>query len=293
VKPAPFDYYRATSLDEACTLLAAHGGEAKLIAGGQSLVPMMAMRLVRPAVLVDINDIAALSYVLVEAQQVRIGAGTRQARLAADDRLAASVPLIREALRWVGHDQTRNRGTIGGSLVHADPSAELPLAAAMLDATLVLHTQGEPVRARPARTFFSGPMSSDIGPHECLVELRFPRWPEPHAGCAFDEVSIRHGDFALVSACAQIGLDERGRCARAALAIGGAAPVPLDLSPAAGRLIGSDLRDEDIREVVEEALRHLDPPSDLHASREYRRHLARVLAGRVLFQARARARVRA
>jgi len=282
VKPAPFEYVRARSLPEACALLAGHGAEAKLIAGGQSLVPMMAMRLVRPAVLVDINDVDALRYLAVEPAQVRIGAGTRQAALAADDRLAAAVPLIRAALRWVGHAQTRNRGTIGGSLVHADPSAELPLAAVLLDATLCLHAQGAPVREHSARTFFTGPMSTGIAPQECLAELRFPRWPGPRTGCAFEEVSIRHGDFALVAACAQVRLDGSGRCLQAALAIGGAAPVPLDLSAAAGRLAGSDLRDDDIAQAAAEALRHLDPPSDLHASAEYRASLAVAYTARAL-----------
>jgi CO/xanthine dehydrogenase FAD-binding subunit len=292
MKPAPFEYCRAASVDEACALLAEHGSEAKLIAGGQSLVPMMAMRLLRPAVLVDINDIDALRFIAVEPDRVRIGAGTRQAALEADSALAAALPLIREALRWVGHEQTRNRGTIGGSVVHADPSAELPLAAVMLDATLCLRAQGAPIRLQQARAFFSGPMSTEIAPEECLAELHLPRWSGLDVGCAFDEVSIRHGDFALVSVCAQVGVDGEGRCGRAALALGGAAPIPLDLSAPVAKLVGTRLEDAAVDQVVDEALRDLEPPSDLHASAAYRRSLARVLARRALRQARDDARTR-
>jgi CO/xanthine dehydrogenase FAD-binding subunit len=277
-------------VEEACEVLAGHGSDAKLIAGGQSLVPMMAMRLIRPAVLVDIGQLAALSFIAIEADAVRIGAGTRQAAIERDDELAGAVPLLRQALEWVGHVQTRNRGTIGGSLVHADPSAELPLAAVMLDATLSLQGQGAATRRERAREFFSGPMSTNINPEECLTELRFPRWPGAYVGSAFDEVSIRHGDFALVSACAQLALDRSGRCSRAALAIGGAGPVPLDMSDAVSDLVDSFVAAADIERAAEQAAQRLEPPADLHASAEYRRALARVLAMRVLALARERAR---
>jgi len=293
MKPAPFEYRRARSVEEACAALAENGSDAKLIAGGQSLVPMMAMRLIRPQVLVDILDIAALKFVAVEADAVRIGAATRQADLESHDPLAAAVPVIRQALRWVGHVQTKNRGTIGGSLAHADPSAELPLAAAMLDARLSVSRHGGAARELSARAFFSGPMSTALEPEECVTELRWPRWNGARVGSSFDEVSIRHGDFALVSACAQIGLDEAGRCLRAALAIGGAGPVPLDVSAAVQPLVGTRLDEDDVDAAAQAGVEGLDPPSDLHASADYRRHLARVLARRVLRQAAERARAAA
>jgi len=251
---------------------------------------MMAMRLIRPSVLVDIGQLAALKFIAVEPAAVRIGAATRQAAIDGHDELSAAVPLLRQALQWVGHVQTRNRGTIGGSLVHADPSAELPLVAVMLGATLSLQSRGGATRSEQARAFFSGPMSTNIRSDECLIELRFPRWPGTRVGSAFDEISIRHGDFALVSACAQVALDEAGRCSRAALAIGGAGPVPLDLSEEAASLIGSSIAAPDIERVAEEVAQRVEPTSDLHASAEYRRALARVLAARVLEQACERAR---
>src|SRR5262249_44643697 len=166
LKSAPFDYVRTASLAEACALLARHD-DAKLIAGGQSLVPMMAMRLVRPAFLVDINEIAALKFVKIEKDSVRIGASPRQCTVERDDALAAKLPLLRQALAWVGHVQTRNRGTVGGSLAHADPAAELPLAALVLGARFVLRsTRG--ARTVDAGQFFAGPMLTAARPHECL-----------------------------------------------------------------------------------------------------------------------------
>jgi len=290
MKPAPFEFLRAGSLEHACELLAAHGSEARLIAGGQSLVPMMAMRLVRPGLLIDLNDVETLKYVAVGEDSVRIGAGTRQASMAAHQGLATAVPLLRLALEFVGHEQTRNRGTLGGSLAHADPAAELPLVAVMLDATIRVHSQRDGPRPITARTFFAGPMATRLGHEDCITEVVFPIWSGPRCGAAFDEFSIRHGDFALVAACAQVRLDERGQCTAAALALGGVGPVPLDMSHHAVRLVGSALEDAAVDHVAHRAAAELEPHADLHASADYRRHLARVLAARVLRQARTRAR---
>jgi CO/xanthine dehydrogenase FAD-binding subunit len=289
LKAAPFEYARAASLDEACSLLARHGGDAKLIAGGQSLVPMMAMRLLRPAWLVDINEIDALKFVKLEGDLARTGACTRQVMVERNDWLGARVPLLRQALAWVGHVQTRNRGTVGGSLAHADPSAELPLAARVLGAKMIARS-AKGSRTLEAEKFFAGPMTTSVRPDECLEEIHWPVWSEKRAGSAFTEIAIRHGDFAMVAAAAQVALDGDGRCTRAAFGLGGVAGTPLAFPKLASRLVGTKLEDKVIQDVAEAAAIDTDPGSDLHATKEYRRHLARVLAARALREARDRAR---
>lgn len=290
MKAAPFEYTRAASLAEACALLANHGNSAKLIAGGQSLVPMMAMRLVRPAWLVDINEIAALKFVKIERDAARIGACTRQCIVERDDALAACLPLLRQALAWVGHVQTRNRGTVGGSLAHADPSAEMPLVAQVLGAKIALRS-AKGARTLDAKEFFSGPMATAARPDECLEEIHWPIWGEKRRGSAFTEISIRHGDFAMVAAAAQVALDSHGRCTRAVLGIGGAAGTPLAFPKIAARLVGTTLDDPAIDAAALDAASETDPGSDLHATKEYRRHLARVLAARALREARENAKL--
>lgn len=296
MKAAPFEYARPATLAEACSLLAAHGPDAKLIAGGQSLVPMMAMRLARPAWLIDISRLAELQRIAAPADLpadqdgvFAVGAGVRQCVMERDPHARASVPLLARALRWVGHVQTRNRGTIGGSIVHGDVSAEIALVACVLDAMLELRdTSG--VTEVPAREFFLAPMVTSIAPEQCLTEIRFPVWRglggEAMRGCAFDEVSVRHGDFALVSACAQVVVDADGRCLRAELGIGGAAPVPLALPEIDPQLVGTRLDEQAITAAADAAAEMIDPEGDLHASADYRRHLARVLLERVLRAAR-------
>ena len=288
MKSAPFEYARAASLDEACALLAKHGDSAKLIAGGQSLVPMMAMRLVRPAFLVDINEIAALRFVTVEKDGARTGACARQCAVERDDALAARVPLLRQALAWVGHVQTRNRGTLGGSVAHADPAAELPLVARVLGAKMILRS-AKGARTLDAGKFFAGPMSTSMQPDECLEAIHWPAWGEGRAGSAFTEIAIRHGDFAVVAAAAQVALDPGGRCTRAGLGLGGVGGTPLAFPEIASRLVGAKLDDEAIDGAASDAAKESDPGSDLHATKEYRRHLARVLAARALREARDRA----
>jgi CO/xanthine dehydrogenase FAD-binding subunit len=288
LKAAPFEYVRAASVGEACELLARHGEAAKILAGGQSLVPMMAMRLVRPTWLVDINEIPALKFVKFEKDVAHIGAGTRQCAVERDDLLASRVPLLRQALAWVGHVQTRNRGTIGGSLVHADPSAELPLVAQVLGARVLLRS-GSGTRTLEAAQFFAGPMTTVARSDECLEEIQWPIWIERGTGSAFTEISIRHGDFAMVAAAAQVTLDGGGRCTRAALGLGGVAGTPLAFPKIAARLVGTKLDDEAIEGAASDAAKETDPGSDLHATAEYRRHLARVLAARALREAREKA----
>lgn len=284
MKAAAFEFRRARSVAEACALLARYGSEAKLIAGGQSLVPMMAMRLARPALLVDINEAEDLAGIDWRQDEAVIGAGVRQSRIEHDAALAIKVPLLRKALRWVGHAQTRNRGTIGGSIVHADPSAELPLAACVLDARLVLRDESGESEI-PAREFILAPMVSTIAPEQCLSAIRIPLWREPRSGCAFEEVSQRHGDFALVAAAAQVALDQEGRCVRASLGTA-CAPVPQAHPEEAGRLIGHPLDDAAIEAAAASVARAVAPDSDLHASAAYRRHLAGALTRRALAAAR-------
>jgi CO/xanthine dehydrogenase FAD-binding subunit len=281
LKSPPFEYARAGSTEEACALLAQHGDNAKLIAGGQSLVPMMAFRLLRPAWLIDINAISALKYIAIEQDALRMGACTRQCDVARDDALAVAVPLIRQALEHVGHVQTRNRGTVGGSLVHADPSAELPLAAQVLEARVMMRSQSG-ARTLPAAEFFEGAMTTAVQPDECVAEIQWPVWHARKTGSAFTEISRRHGDFAIVAAAAQVAIDDDGRCTRAAFGVGGAAPTPLAFPELAKRLIGTRLEKEALRDVAHDAAAALEPGHDIHASADYRRHLAGVLAARVL-----------
>jgi len=288
MKAPPFEYARPGSLSETCELLREHGDTAKLIAGGQSLVPMMAMRLLRPAWLIDINEIAALKTVAVEAHGVRTGACVRQSALERDAALGASVPLLQQAISWVGHVQTRNRGTVGGSLAHADPSAELPLVAQVLGARMQLRS-AEGARSLQASEFFTGPMATAMAPEECLEDIYWPSWPEPRTGAAFTELSARRGDFAMASAAAQIALDAEGRCVRVALGLGGVGLIPLAFPQLAAGVAGARLAEGDIEGLAREAASQCEPNDDLHASADYRRHVAMVLAARALRAAHRRA----
>lgn len=285
MKSASFDYVRAASVAEACALLREHGDDAKLIAGGQSLVPMMAMRLTRPSQLVDINEIAALKFIAIENELARTGACTRQCDLERDAALAAHVPLLPQALAWVGHTQTRHRGTVGGSLMHADPAAELPLVAQVLGATLVLRS-AHGARAVSAADFFIGPLTTAAKADECLEEIHWPLWSEPRTGSAFTETSRRHGDFAIVAAAAQVALDADGRCIRASFGLGGGTSTPLAFPQIAHRLAGTRLNDETIADTAHAAATASEFSGDMHAGADYRHHLAVTLAARALREAR-------
>lgn len=291
LKSPPFEYARATSIDEACELLSQYGDRAKVIAGGQSLVPMMAFRLLRPGWLVDINEIPALQFVTFEPDAVRMGACARQCTIQRDDTLAASVPLLRQALAFVGHAQTRNRGTIGGSLAHADPSAELPLVAQILEARLVIRAKSG-ARTLPAASFFAGAMTTALRPDECLEEIQWPIWRDRKVGSAFTEISRRHGDFAMVAAAAQIAVDDDGHCTRATFGVGGATPAPVAFAELSRRLIGNRPDRAMLCDVAQDAAAALEPETDTHASAAYRRHLAGVLVMRVLHSAYEAARTR-
>ena len=281
MKAAPFEYVRAESIDHALSLLDELGGDVKLVAGGQSLVPMMAMRLVRPSVLVDINHIDALRLTTFELDGVHVGAGRRQCLAQKDPVLSRSVPLIARALQWIGHIQTRNRGTVGGSVAHADPAAELPVVAQMLDATLRVRSRSG-TRNIAANDFFTGPMSTALESNECLESIFFPTWPEDHVGSAFDEISIRHGDFAIVAVGAQIALAADGRITRAAIGVGGAGPTPLTFPAISATMFGERPSDALLASVSAAIAAAVDPGNDLHATIAYRRHLTRTLVGRTM-----------
>lgn len=284
MKAASFHYIRAESEAHALEVLQQHGSEAKLVAGGQSLVPMMAMRLARPALLLDINRLETLKGVEVGSDAVRIRACTRQRDVEHDGRLQSLLPLVAQALRWVGHIQTRNRGTIGGSLVHADPSAELPLAAAVLTARLHLRSKAGQ-RSVDAQEFFQGPMFTAASETECLVAIDWPVWKGMRVGSAFEEASIRHGDFAMASAACQLQLDEAGVCQRAALGYGGVDGTPLAFPDLASQLVGHRITPQVAREIARSASMRCEPGDDIHATASFRRHLAAVLGERILLKA--------
>jgi CO/xanthine dehydrogenase FAD-binding subunit len=282
MKPAPFEYVRPDSLAEACELLAREE-DARLIAGGQTLMPMLAMRLARPAKLIDILRLPELAGIRGEKGAVIVGATTRQAQAERDPVIRTSVPMLARVLPWVGHPPTRNRGTIGGSIANADPSAEIPLVAVTLGADIMLATTDGPT-STPAADFFTGPMVTSIGHGQCVSAIRFPVWRHKRIGLGFFEISARRSDFAFVAAAAQVALDEQDRCIEVALGLGGVADRPLRLDVSC--LVGTRLDSASLADAVNAACRAVDAMSDLHASAAYRRRVAVTLGIRALEQAR-------
>ena len=286
MKAAPFEYSRVGSVDEACAILASDES-ARVIAGGQTLVPMMVMRLARPTRLVDINRIAELSYIRSDSDVISIGATTRQCIVERDARIAANLPLLASAISFVGHAATRARGTIGGSLANADPAAELPLIAITLDADFTYRLGGRTERMA-ARDFYVGPMTTSLPNAAVLTSVQFPKWPG-RVGVGFCEVNSRRSDFALVAAAAQVELSDDGKCKRIVIGIGAATDSPIRLSSAEAQLKGGTLDTVSVKNAVLEALADVAPLSDLHASAEYRRRVAVSLATRAVADARANA----
>src|ERR1700757_1393622 len=270
MKPAPFDYVRPDSLAEACEVLAADE-DARIIAGGQTLIPMLAMRLARPTKLVDILRLKELHGVRAEADATIIGAVTRQVEVERSEAVRRSLPLLAKALPGVGHPPTRNRGTVGGSIANADPSAEIPLVAVTLGAEIEIANPTDRTRM-PADEFFIGPMLTSVMPGDCVCAVRFPVWSKGRIGTGFQEVSARQSDFAFVAAAAQVALDEEGRCIEAALGLGGVGDhaLRIDVTP----LIGEKVTRVSISDVVRAATQELETSSDLHASASYRRRVA-------------------
>jgi carbon-monoxide dehydrogenase medium subunit len=289
MKPAPFDYLAPRSLDEALAALAdadAADGETKLLAGGQSLVPLLNFRLATPRRLVDLNRVPDLSYVRQQDGGFAIGAMTRQYLLEHDTTLAAGVPLLSQALPWVGHLAIRTRGTLGGSLAHADPAAELPAVAVCLDARLSL-VSPRGTRSLGADEFFVDYLTTRLEPDEVLVEAWFPTI-KPATGQAWLEFARRHGDFALAGVGVSLSLDD-DQITEARIALTGVGATPVRARQAELALVGGSLA-ERMSAAVEAVRASLDPPSDIHASSEYRVHLAGVLTERALNQAHQRAR---
>lgn len=280
MKPPIFEYRDPTSLEEALDCLAEWGEGAKVLAGGQSLMPMLNLRLARPDCLVDINPLDELDYLHEESGWLRVGARVRQRRVELSQEVTRRVPLLAEAVRFVGHPQIRNRGTVCGSLAHADPAAELPGVAVALGARLLARSRAG-IREIPAEQFFTGQLTTALRPDELLVEVQFPVFP-PGWGWAFVEVTNRHGDYALCGVAAGVRVEE-GRVREARIAYVGAGPTPVRLREVEAAAL------EDPHAAGEEARARLRPDGDLHASAEFRRHLAGVLTRRALRLAFARA----
>lgn len=285
MKAAPFDYILAASLDEAAQALVQDGDDAMIIAGGQTLVPMMAMRLARPGVLIDINEIAELQGIQGDGDVVTVRGCTRQAAAIGDPVLADSIPLLAKAMPFIGHQQTRNRGTVGGSIAHGDPAAEIPLASVALEAGVLLEsTVGS--RIVGALEYFEGPMMTARQPYECLTAIEFPIWSNGGAiGVGFQEISERHGDFAIVAAAAQLQFDVDGRCARAAIAVGGVSGVPVKVAAAEAVLVGETVSNATIKAAAAEIATAIDPFDDCHASAGYRKRVADRLVIRAIVEA--------
>ncbi len=280
MKPAPFKYVAATSLEHALALKAQHGDDAKFLAGGQSLIPAMNFRLARPAILIDINEIEGLAGVHSRAEAVGVGPLTRYRALQRDQALTRLFPLIREALPHIAHPQIRNRGTIGGNLSHADPASELPAIALALRARFRVQAVKRE-RWIEAADFFAGALTTDLQPDEMLVEIELPA-PKPRSGSCFMEIARRRGDFAIAGVAAMVTLDERDECAEIRLALCGVGETPVDASSAANGLIGQVLNEQAIREVAASLQGMIEPAGSVHATADYQRHVAGVLAERAL-----------
>jgi len=288
MKPAPFKYYAPATVEEALAHLAEHGYDAKVLAGGQSLIPMMNFRLAQPSVIVDLNSVSELFYIRPGENEnggLRLGAMARQCEVEHDPLVAERAPLVHETMPLVAYPQIRSRGTFGGSIAHADPAAELVALSMALNGRFLLRSQaGE--RWVPADEFFVGLFATVLEPDELLVEVALPSLP-PRSGGAFREITRRHHDFCMAGVAAVVTLeDDSDRCQQARLVFLGVGDGPVDARQAAEMLIGQAPTPEAIGAAAETAASdEIDPGSDIHASAEYRRHLANVLARRALEQA--------
>ena len=283
MKPAPFEYHAPESLGDVTALLAEHGDEAKVLAGGQSLVPMLALRLTRFEHIIDLNRVAALSGVERSNGTLTIRSMTRQSAVEHDTAAGEAVPLLAEAIPLIGHFQIRNRGTVGGSIAHADPASELPAVALALDAELeVAGPNG--TRRVPAADFFLGTWTTSIGEDEILSAVHFPVWPG-RAGFAVEEIARRSGDFALAGVVAAVELNDAGAVQRSAISFLGMAPTPVRARAAEDALNGSSPTATDLSEIARLAVGDTEPTADVHASAEYRQHVGAHLVERALDRA--------
>ena len=279
MKPAAFDYVIADSIDMAVASLADGGGDAKIIAGGQSLVPMLNFRLLRPSVLIDINRIGDLAFIEEAEKKIRVGALTRHYQLETSAVIARHLPVLASAMTHVAHLAIRNRGTIGGSLSHADPAAELPMMALLLDAELhIASASGK--RTIAARDFFVGALTVDLARDDIVTEIVLPKLP-PKTGWGFEEVARRSGDFALAAVAATLTLSA-GVISQARIALTGVGATPVRAAEAEVLLVGQALEPGLIDRIMDAVRAAIEPDTDLHASSDYRRHLGGVLAGRAV-----------
>ena len=283
MKLPPFEYAAPATLAEAISLLAAGGGTAKALSGGQSFVPVMAFRLAAPALLVDLRKVPGLGNIDIDEKGVRVGAKVRWRDILDDKRLGKAQPLLQAAIGHVAHYQIRNRGTAGGSLAHADPAAEMPGIAVACDAQLVL-AGASGRRTVPAAEFFTGALSTVLATDELIVEIRLPAWPAKRRW-AFEEFALRRGDFALAGIAAFYDEDAAGRAVNAHIGIIGACNRPHRLPNAEAALNGKAVDADVIRSAAAAAMAEIDPPGDLHASAAYRRSLAGTLLERALARA--------
>jgi CO/xanthine dehydrogenase FAD-binding subunit len=287
LKPPPFEYDDPRTLSDALSLLAEHGDDAKVLAGGQSLVPLLNFRLARPERLIDINGVSELDYLRVEDGVMRIGALTRHSALERSVEVAERVPLLTEAVRLVGHVQIRNRGTVGGSVAHADPAAELPVAFTALEARFrVRSTAGE--REVGADELFVTHLTTSLRADELLTEV-LVHVPPPHTGSAFVEFSRRHGDFALGGAAVLVTLAAGGTCERARIALLAAAPTPLRAHEAEQVLVSAELTEATAAEAAARAVAAVQPTGDIHGGSDYRRGLIQAMVRRAVLRAAERA----
>lgn len=282
MKPAPFDYVAPSTVEEAVGHLAQGAGDAVILAGGQTLMPLLALRMNTPSLVIDINRIDALKGIAREDGGTRIAAVTRQCEVIVDRQLAASHPVLVQAVSHVGHHQTRNRGTVGGSVALGEPAAELPASAVALGAMIEAHsTRG--VRQIAADEFYVGPYSTVLEPDELVTAVRFPDWP-PGTVTIFREIARRPGDFALVGLIGAISLDQ-GKITRAGLAWFGMGPTPVKARQAEAALVGQTVTSLDVSGLADLAVADTDPFDDHHATAEYRRTVGRRAFARALSEA--------
>jgi carbon-monoxide dehydrogenase medium subunit len=286
MKPAAFDYVVAESVDHALDVLAAAGGDAKILAGGQSLMPMINFRLAKPAILVDINRIAGLDTVEEHADRLTLGALVRHRVTASDPVIAARLPMLTHAMSHVAHYTIRNRGTFVGSVCHADPAAEMPMMALLLNAEIRIAST-RAARRLPAREFFVGSLTTALAPDELVTAIDLPYVPRG-AGWGFEEFARRHGDYALAAVAATM-VRRAGRAHDVRIAVMGVDEMPMRVPDAETVLEGSDFGSRTLESAVDALRGAIMPNSDLHASADYRRHLAGVLTRRTLTAAWARA----
>jgi carbon-monoxide dehydrogenase medium subunit len=283
MKPAPFEYHAPESLSDVTALLAEHGDEAKVLAGGQSLVPMLALRLTRFEHIVDLNRVDDLRGVSRANGTLTVKAMTTQRTVEHDAAAGQAVPLLAEAIPLIGHFQIRNRGTVGGSIAHADPASELPAVALALDAELeVAGPSG--TRTVPASEFFVGTWTTTIGEDEILRAVHFPVWSDG-AGFAVEEVARRSGDFALTGVVAAVEVDGGGAVSRAGISFLGMGPTPIRARQAEQALVGSTPTTSELDEIGRLAVADTEPTADVHASAEYRKHVGAHLVVRALDRA--------